>query len=217
MSAAVVISVNVGSLRDSPAKSRLRTGIGKSPTGAVDITVPSADGISGVAGDEIGDAQHHGGVEQAVYAYAVEDYDFLRDYLPTPRPAGLFGENLTVSGVDVTGAIIGERWQIGDGVILQVTCPRIPCSTFTAVMGRRGWAKTFTQAGRPGAYLSVLAPGVIKPGDPIRICERPDHSVDIGVYFRALTIERSLAADVMRARDYLSATGIAELGRGFAI
>ena len=48
----------------------------------------------------------------------------------------MFGENLTTSGLDVDGAV-GERWQVGDEVVLEVAGPRIPCSTFAARMGEK--------------------------------------------------------------------------------
>ena len=71
----------------------------------------------------------------------------------------MFGENLTTSGIDVTGARIGERWRVGtDGLLLEVSAPRTPCRTFAAFLNLNHWIKTFTQAGKPGAYLRVISP-----------------------------------------------------------
>jgi MOSC domain-containing protein YiiM len=117
------------------------------------------------------------------------------------RP-GLFGENLTTVGVDVSGALVGERWRIGS-VLLEATRPRIPCLTFTGVMQEKGWVKRFTARGLPGTYFRVVEPGTITAGDEITIEHRPDHDVSIAVTFRALTLEADLLPRLMTARDYL--------------
>ena len=70
-------------------------------------------------------------------------------------------------------------------------------------MGEKGWAKIFTAAGRPGAYLSVIAPGTIRAGDPIEVIHRPDHDVSIGLVFRATTTERDLLPRLLAAEAYL--------------
>lgn len=115
---------------------------------------------SGLAGDAIGDRSVHGGDDQAVYAYAREDLDWWQGELGCDLDNGQFGENLTTRDVDVTGARIGEQWHIGtEGLVLEVSSPRIPCRTFAAWLNRRGWVKTFTAKAIPGAYLRVISPG----------------------------------------------------------
>ena len=172
---------------------------------------------SGLIGDYIGDGKHHGGTVQAVYACAREDLDALGAQVGREFASGAFGENLTTLGLDVTGALIGERWRIGSGddaVELVVTCPRIPCNTFRAFIAERGWLKTFTRAAMPGAYLAVVRPGVVRAGDPIEVVFRPDHEVSIGVLFRSQTLERELAPVVLTAADYLDAESLDYARRG---
>jgi MOSC domain-containing protein YiiM len=72
-----------------------------------------------------------------VYAYAREDLDHWGSVLGRTLPGGVFGENLTTTGVDVDGSVIGERWRIGT-LELQVTDPRIPCGRFRAWIAERG-------------------------------------------------------------------------------
>lgn len=98
----------------------------------------------------------------------------------------------TTEGVAVNDALIGERWRIGAEVILEVSCPRIPCGTFQGWMGRQGWMRRFTQAAQPGTYLRVIEPGDIRAGDPVEIVDRPDHDVTVAMTFRALTLEAGL-------------------------
>ncbi|MET7616503.1 MOSC domain-containing protein [Streptomyces sp. NPDC005408] len=182
------------------------TGIDKQPAeGAVRVTDPGpkGEGASGVAGDAVCDLRHHGGTDQAVYAFAREDLDFWERELGRPIGNGAFGENLTTSGLDVNGAKIGERWRIGGELVLEVTSGRIPCRTFASWLGESGWVKRFTRQGAPGAYLRVIEPGEIRAGDPIEIVHRPDHEVTVDMVFRAETTERTLLPRVLAAGDTL--------------
>jgi MOSC domain-containing protein YiiM len=190
-----VLSVNVGRPRPNPWKGIRSTGIDKRPVaGPVAVVAPGprGDGAVGLAGDRVYDVRNHGGTDQAVYAYAREDLDGWAAEMGVALRNGVFGENLTTEGVDVNGALIGERWRVGTDVLLEVSLPRIPCGTFQAWMGRQGWIRRFTQAAQPGAYLRVIEPGDVQAGDPIEIVDRPDHDVTVAVTFRALTLEDDL-------------------------
>jgi MOSC domain-containing protein YiiM len=201
----LVLSLNVGKQVDHEYADLGHTGIDKRPvTGPVEVVAPGprGKGGSGLAGDHISDLRNHGGDDQAVYAYAREDLDDWAVDLGRELRPGLFGENLTTAGIDVTGALVGERWRVGDDVLLEVTRPRIPCRTFAAVMEQRGWVKEFTRRAVPGAYLRVIEPGSLQVGDEITVVRRPEHDVTIGLVFRALTLEpdllpRLLAADTL--------------------
>jgi MOSC domain-containing protein YiiM len=200
-----LLSVNVSQPRPNPWKQVKLTGIDKRPVaGPVMVTVPRAKGMGmvGLAGDRVYDVLNHGGPDQAVYAYAREDLDFWAGELGRPLSNGMFGENLTTSGADVNGALIGERWRVGADVILEASCPRIPCGTFQGWLLQAGWIKRFTQAARPGSYFRVIEPGEIGAGDQIEIVYRPDHDVTVALSFRALTLSpellpRLLAADAL--------------------
>jgi MOSC domain-containing protein YiiM len=190
-----VISVNVGRPRPNPWKPVALTGIDKQPaTGPVMVTAPGPKGTGevGLAGDRVYDVKHHGGPDQAVYAYAREDLDAWEGELGGYLDNGGFGENLTTRGVDVNGALIGERWRIGRDLVLEACCPRIPCGTFQGWLAQAGWIKRFTEAARPGAYLRVIEPGQVSAGDAVVIEHRPGHGVTVGVTFRALTTEPEL-------------------------
>lgn len=154
---------------------------------------------SGLVGDQIGDGRHHGGDDQAVYAFAGEELDGWAARLGRDLPDGWFGENLTTEGVAVDDAELGEVWRIGD-VELVVTVPRIPCRTFATHLGERGWVRTFTEHGRVGAYLAVRTPGTLRAGTPIEV-SRPGHGVTVTEAFRALTTERDLLPGLLRAGD----------------
>jgi MOSC domain-containing protein YiiM len=195
-----LLSVNLGQPRPSAAGDVQVTAIDKRPAeGPVMVTPAPAKGSAGLAGDRVCDVRHHGGPDQAVYAYAREDLDFWEAELGRPLPGGVFGENLTTTGLDVNAALIGERWRVGPDVILEVSCPRIPCTTFQGWMALAGWIKRFTQAVRPGAYLRVIEAGEIRAGDSVEVVHRPGHEVSVAVCFRALTLEPELLPQLLAA------------------
>ncbi|WP_461164752.1 MOSC domain-containing protein [Arthrobacter sp. R4-81] len=132
---------------------------------------------------------HHGGEDQALYAYSQADADYWTDQLQRELPPGIFGENLRVSGIETTGAIIGERWKIGLDVEVEVTSPRTPCATFQRRMNEAQWVKRFAEAGKVGTYLRVLRTGTIRAGDHIHKLYVPTHGVTIGKWFSEPTVE----------------------------
>jgi len=156
-----ILCVNIGAAQPTTAKAGL-TGIFKQPQpGPVEI------GPLGLKGDTIVDTRNHGGPDQAVYLYAQPDYDWWAKDLGRDMSPGLFGENLTIAGLESAKVLIGDRFEIGE-VLLEATSPRIPCATFAARMGNPGWVKRFHKALRPGVYVRVLKTGSVRAGDPIR-------------------------------------------------
>ena len=146
------------------------------------------------AGDDVQmDKQHHGGPFQAVYAYAREDLDWWAGQLGRELGNGVFGENITTAGLDVSGALMGETWRLGSAVV-QIASVRVPCGTFAGWMGERHWVKRFAAAGRPGAYLRVLQEGVAGAGDLIEVLSKPQRSVSVAEALRAYYGD----ADLMR-------------------
>lgn len=186
-----VVAVNLAHVIDTPAPRRgeprdrkpTQSGIDKRP-----VDGPVRVEPLGLVGDSILDTDNHGGLEQAVYAYALEDQqwwaDELGDELRWPITPGSFGENLTLSGVAVNDARAGERWAIGS-VVLEVVDPRVPCSTFAGFIGIRQWVRRFALAERPGAYLRVVTPGELRAGDTVEVAPGPDDAPTIRERFTA--------------------------------
>ncbi len=180
-----LIAVSVGRSRQFDYRGRkAESAIWKSP-------VAGRVAVRGVnlEGDEQADRAAHGGPDKAVYAYALEDKSWWESEIGRTLEHGEFGENLTTEGIDVTGALVGERWQVGS-TLLEVSEPRIPCWRFAVRMNDNAFLRHFTQAGRPGAYLRIIEEGEVGAGDEIRILERPDHGLSIGDVFRIYTRDR---------------------------
>ncbi|WP_298254731.1 MOSC domain-containing protein [uncultured Arthrobacter sp.] len=160
----------------------------------------------GLSGDVQASRKHHGGPLKAVYAYGQDDADFWTQQLGRDVSPGLFGENLRVAGIDASGAVIGERWSIGEQVVLQVTMPRTPCSNFARFLGERAWVRRFSEANRVGAYLSVVSTGSITAGDAIRVEDVPAHGVTAAQVYTGLDREQAEALLAAAADDLVTLT-----------
>lgn len=189
---AKILTVNIASVIQEGewTGSEGRTGIDKRPVSG-EIRFEN----EGVFGDSVIDRNHHGGYDQAVYAYAREDSDWWQQEIGRELNNGAFGENLTTEGIDVNESLIGERWQIGT-VLLEVSQPRIPCRVFAGFWREPSLIKKFTEAKRPGAYLRIIEEGTIKAGDELKVVSRPNHLISIRDLFEAKSGARNKIAEI---------------------
>jgi MOSC domain-containing protein YiiM len=158
-----------------------------------------------LTGDVQADGKAHGGPDKAVYGYAAEDLDWWRGQLGVEVGPGSMGENLTTSDLDLSEAVVGERWEIGS-VVLQVTQPRIPCYKLGIRMGDDRFPERFAEARRHGVYLRILAEGALQAGDEIQVVERPAHG------FRVVDVAQIFYDQQHRAGELL---GVAELAESW--
>jgi MOSC domain-containing protein YiiM len=191
-----LISVNVGTPKRVDTGRRIvETAIWKDPVeGRVKVRGVNLDG------DRQADLTVHGGPNKAVYAYAIEETRAWEEELGRPLGAGAWGENLTTEGVDVSGAVLGERWRIGT-TLLEVVQPRLPCFKLALKMGDPTFVRRFAQASRPGAYLKIVEEGDLGAGDAIEVdlAGRPDHGVDVRLVSDAFLVDHSLIERAQRA------------------
>ena len=189
-----VASVNVGRPRPVDTGRRVvGTAIWKRPVaGRVAVRGVNVDG------DDQADRTVHGGPDKAVYAYALEEIRQWEDELGRPLGAAAFGENLTTEGIDVSGALVGERWRIGT-TLLEVVQPRLPCFKLGLRMGDPAFVKRFALASRPGAYLRIVEEGELGTGDEIEIVARPDHGITVAMCSDAALKDPALVPKVLTA------------------
>jgi MOSC domain-containing protein YiiM len=191
-----VVSVNVGGVKSVDHHGRdVSTAIGKQPV----VGRVASVGVN-LAGDDQADRRVHGGPDRAVYAYAIEDLEWWATALNRDVPPASMGENLTTRGVDITGAVIGERWQVG-GLTLEVASPRIPCYKLGIRMGDPGFPERFASAGRPGAYLRIIEHGDVGAGDAIAVVHRPGHGVTVELVAHAYHDDHGLAGRLLEAPE----------------
>lgn len=157
-----LLSVNIGKAKP------FANNMGKSAIDKRPVSAPAAVGPLGLAGDQICDHHFHGGPDQALYLYGTRDYDFFAHQYGMDWRPGLFGENLTIEGLDSTATNIGDRFAIGS-VVLEATSPRIPCGTFATHMDDKFWVKKFYAAGRFGVYTRVVQSGDIEAGQNVEL------------------------------------------------
>jgi MOSC domain-containing protein YiiM len=191
-----VVSVNVGRIvaRTFGEKTK-RTAIGKTPVaGRVAVRGIRLDG------DDQADRRYHGGPDRVAYAYGAGDYAWWSRELGRELAPGTFGENLTIAEMDVNASLPGERWVVGDdGLVLEVSLPRVPCSVLAAQMGDPGFVKRFADAHRPGPYLRVISEGTVGAGDTVRVIDRPDHGITIAEAARIHIFARDELAALLSA------------------
>jgi len=182
-----VVSVNLGQPRTIAWREQTVTSaIWKQP-----VAGPIALRGVNLDGDDQADREGHGGPDKAGYAYGLDDYRLWQQELGRPLEPGLFGENLTIDGLDVSHARIGERWQIGTAVV-EVSQPRIPCYKLGIRLEDPAFPRRFAAAERPGAYLRIIAEGVISAGDAVSVVFRPAHELTAALVSRAYHSDRSL-------------------------
>ncbi len=188
-------SINVGKIETiSHNNKSLTTGICKYP-----VEGPVYLEESGVSDDTIVDLDHHGGADQAVYAYSSDDYDWWANETGSDYDPGMFGENLTIRGLP-SDMKIGAHLLIGD-VVLEATAPRIPCNTFAARMQDSGFGKVFRSAERPGIYFRVLNSGEVSAGDAVTFVASDSSDVSILELFRFNYALRHDATEMHRFLD----------------
>jgi len=120
-----------------------------------------------------GDTKHHGQLTQAVLVYAAAHYPVWQRELNRPEigPGG-FGENFTVAELAEETACIGDIYTIGEAAI-QVTGPRYPCWKIERRWGIAGLTARVAETGHTGWYCSVEREGMVEPGLPILLADRP--------------------------------------------
>lgn len=195
MSSGRILSVNVGRPQQVAVRRGrpLMSAIGKTPAaGRVRVAGVNLDG------DAQADRRVHGGPDKAVYAYACEDTQWWAGALARDLVPGAFGENLTLEGVQVTRALIGERWRAGT-VELEVCQPRLPCAKLGIAFGDPLMVRRFGEASRPGAYLRILVEGELGAGDAVEVVHRPAHDVTIELVSRAILLDDSLLSQAASA------------------
>jgi MOSC domain-containing protein YiiM len=191
-----LVSINVARPVEVAHEGRtVRTAIFKSP-----VAGPVAVRRLNLEGDGQADLDNHGGEHMAVYAYALEHYAYWRNVLAREdMPHGLFGENLTVAGLDESASRIGDRLAIGSA-LFAITQPRIPCYKLGIRVGNAHMPRLFSDSARTGCYLRVLREGFVTAGDAVELAGRGRSPVTV----------RALFVAWMKPEDQVSARTLAQ-------
>ncbi len=154
------------------------------------VDTPVFLGTEDVENDSVMDRRYHGGADKACYLYSAEHYPFWKDKYPDQEWMwGMFGENLTVSGLDESEIHIGDRYQLGQAII-EVSQPRQPCFKLGVRFGNQSVVENFWNSPFPGVYVRVLQPGTVKTGDEFLLLERNPESLSVREVFSLFSVNR---------------------------
>lgn len=177
-----VLSINIGKLtRINWNGKELNTGIYKYPTSS-----PLFLEKESVANDAIANRKVHGGAYKACYLFSVNHYPYWKNKYPKlDWNWGMFGENLSVSGMDETQIRIGDIYKIGRALV-QVSQPREPCFKLGIRFGTQDILKEFIEYGYPGTYVKILEEGIVSSGDDFTLVRASDNSLTVHQFFQLL-------------------------------
>jgi len=177
-----VISTNLG----KPTKivwngKKTTTGIYKSP-----VESPLFLDAEDVQGDTVVDRKYHGGIYKACYLFSADNYPYWKEKYPLLNwNWGMFGENLTIEGLDESQLRIGNTYKIGTSLV-QITQPREPCYKLGIRFGDQNILKQFIDHGFPGTYIRVLEPGKVIVGDTMELVEESETSLTVQQFYNLI-------------------------------
>lgn len=177
-----VISTNLG----EPTKivwnnKATTTGIYKYP-----VDTPLFLDTEDVQGDTVVDRKHHGGIYKACYLFSTDNYGYWKEKYPLlDWNWGMFGENLTVEGLDESQIRIGSTYKLGTALV-QITQPREPCYKLGIRFGDQTILKQFIDHGFPGTYIRILEPGTVSIGDPMELVEESKSTLTVQQFYNLL-------------------------------
>ncbi len=177
-----VTSVNLGESKTINWKGKeVQTGIYKTPVkDAIQLTK------FGVTGDKVVDTKVHGGIDKSCYLYSTDHYEYWKElYSDLDWDWGMFGENITVEGLDEKNINIGDIYEIGEAHV-QVSQPRQPCFKLGIKFGDQKILKDFIASGMSGIYMRVIKDGLVKKGDSMELLIRSKTSSPISDVFHLL-------------------------------
>jgi len=158
----------------------ISTGIFKKP-----ITTPLFISKEGLSGDQQVDLKNHGGEHKAIYAFSSDHYSYWSDVLQNAQlNAGIFGENLTISGFDESLLHIGDHISIGQ-CILEISQPRIPCFKLGIALKNKDMPRLFIDHFATGIYLRVLQEGSLEKGNKVEVIKEGTLKLSVQSIFRA--------------------------------
>lgn len=177
-----VISTNIGTSTKIVWNGKnTTTGIYKFP-----INKPIFLDIEDVLGDTVVDRKYHGGVYKACYLFSADNYPYWKEKYPHLKwDWGMFGENLTMEGLDESKIRIGSTYKLGSALV-QITQPREPCYKLGIRFGNQGILKQYIDHGFPGTYVRVMEPGKVTVGDSMELMEESKSPLTVQQFFNLL-------------------------------
>lgn len=169
----IIVSTNIAKPKTFTWKgNQVTTGIYKTPT-----KKPIFLDTETVKDDEVSDRKVHGGEFKACYLFSEDHYSYWKQLYPDLHWSfGMFGENLTIKGMDEKLINVGDIYKIGEALV-QITQPREPCFKFGVKFGNQQILNQFIEHRHPGTYVRILEKGHVKVGDSLTLVEQASNSI----------------------------------------
>lgn len=204
-----VISTNISASKTVTWKGKEeQTGIFKRPVqGGVYL------GETDVDKDAVVDRKYHGGVDKACYLFTADIYDAWKLKFPDSEwSLGMFGENLTVEGLDEREIYIGDQYQIGEALV-EVSEPREPCYKLGIRFGMQAVLKSFINQPHCGVYVRVLEQGKVYEGDELKLVKRVQEEFSMArIYWLRYNAEITDIPEINRALELDTLAESAKMG-----
>ncbi|WP_047420580.1 MOSC domain-containing protein [Cellulophaga sp. Hel_I_12] len=177
-----VISTNLGTATTFQWKGKEeQTGIFKYPTNTALFL-----GANDVEKDTVIDRKHHGGENKACFLFSADQYTYWKALYPNLSwDWGMFGENLTVEGLDEDTLRIGDIYTLGSALV-QITQPREPCYKLGIRFENQQIIQQYVEHQFPGAYVKILSTGSVKKGDEMQLVTQSKSTLTINQYYKFL-------------------------------
>lgn len=181
-----IISTNIGKPTSFQWNGKEeQTGIFKYP-----VTAPLRLTNVDVQYDTIINRINHGGINKACYLFAHEQYPYWKKlYSHLDWNWGMFGENLTVAGLDETVMRIGDIYKVGTALV-QVSQPREPCYKLGVRFNDQKILRQFIEHGHSGTYVRILEEGEVKKDDELLLVEHSKNSLSVKQFFDLLNAKK---------------------------
>ena len=158
-----------------------QTGIFKYP-----VTTPLFLRKNEVANDTIINRVNHAGVNKACYLFSADQYPFWKNVYPhLDWNWGMFGENLSVEGLDEATLRIGDIYKIGNALV-EVSQPREPCYKLGVRFNNQEILRQFIDQNRPGTYVRVLEEGTVKNGDVFELQQQSSNTLTVQQFYELM-------------------------------
>lgn len=169
-----------------------KTGIFKYP-----VSEPLFLGKTDVDKDTVVDRKHHAGINKACFLFPSDEYPYWKkEYPDLDWDWGMFGENLTVEGLDESIVRIGDILKIGSATV-QISQPREPCYKLGIRFKDQKILKKYIEHGRSGTYVRILEEGEVQKGDTMQLLEQSSNTLTVNQFFK-LMFDREKDAKILR-------------------
>ncbi|MGB5500307.1 MAG: MOSC domain-containing protein [Maribacter sp.] len=181
-----VISTNIGNPTTIHWNGKEeQTGIFKYPTNEALFL-----GKTAVLKDTVIDRTNHAGVNKACYLFSADHYPYWKKMYPELKwDWGMFGENLTIEGLNEAEIRIGDVYKVGNALV-QVSQPREPCYKLGIRFETQEILRQFIDHGLPGTYVRILEEGEVRRNDSLTMVERSDNTLTVKQFYELLYIKK---------------------------